>query len=127
MNSKSTESGCSRASRDLPVVPDLVYSLVPAKLIPELVDECGEFGVRWMAIPSGGFNELSQEGQKLADLLLEKSRKHGIRFVGPNGLTVANTANGLCLPFVPSFHAAQGRASQSSPRAAASASCSGTS
>jgi acyl-CoA synthetase (NDP forming) len=89
--------------RDLPVVPDLVYSLVPARLIPELVDECGEFGVRWMAIPSGGFNELSQEGQKLADLLLEKSRKHGIRFVGPNGLTVANTANGLCLPFIPSF------------------------
>ena len=23
--------------------------------------------------------------------------------MGPNGLTVANTANGLCLPFIPSF------------------------
>jgi acetate---CoA ligase (ADP-forming) len=92
-----------KSIRELPVVPDLVFALVPAKLIPDLVEECGEFGVRWMAIPSGGFNELSQEGGKLADLLLEKSRKYGIRFVGPNGLTVANTANGLCLPFVPSF------------------------
>ncbi len=92
-----------KSIRELPVVPDLVYALVPARLIPDVVEECGEFGVRWMAIPSGGFNELSNEGGKLADLLLEKSRKYGIRFVGPNGLTVANTANGMCLPFIPSF------------------------
>jgi len=92
-----------KSVKDLPIVPDLVYALVPAKFIPGIVDECGEFGVRRMAIPSGGFNELNQEGQNLADLLLEKTRKHGIRFVGPNGVTVANTANGLCLPFVPSF------------------------
>lgn len=93
---------------DLPIVPDLVYSLVPARLIPELVDECGKIGVRWMAIPSSGFNELSQQGRKLADLLLEKARHHGVRFVGPNALTVANTANGLCLPFVPSFSPPRG-------------------
>lgn len=88
---------------DLPVVPDLVYALVPAKFIPDLVDECGTFGTRWMAIPSGGFNELGQEGKNLSAQLKEKARKYGVRFVGPNGLTVANTANGLCLPFIPSF------------------------
>ncbi|OHD64044.1 MAG: hypothetical protein A2176_05475 [Spirochaetes bacterium RBG_13_51_14] len=88
---------------DLPIVPDLVYALVPAKYIPDIVDECGEFGVRHMAIPSGGFNELNQEGSKLADLLIEKAHRHSIRFVGPNGVTVANTDNGLCLPFVPSY------------------------
>jgi acetate---CoA ligase (ADP-forming) len=91
------------AIKDLPVVPDLVFALIPAKFVPAIVDECGEFGVRRMAIPSGGFNELNQAGQNLAEVLLEKSRKHGIRFVGPNGVTVANTANGLCLPFVPSY------------------------
>ena len=89
--------------KDLPVVPDLVYALIPARFIPAIVDECGEFGVKRMAIPSGGFNELNREGQNLAELLLEKTRKYGIRFVGPNGVTVANTANGLCLPFVPSY------------------------
>jgi acetate---CoA ligase (ADP-forming) len=88
---------------DLPVVPDLVFALVPAKYIPDLIDECGSFGTRWMAIPSGGFNELGAEGKNLSVLVHEKARKHGIRFVGPNGLTVANTANGLCLPFIPSF------------------------
>jgi acetate---CoA ligase (ADP-forming) len=88
---------------DLPVVPDLVFALVPAKYIPDLVDECGCFGTRWMAIPSGGFNELGAEGKNLSVVLRDKARKYGIRFVGPNGLTVANTSNGLCLPFIPSF------------------------
>ncbi len=67
------------------------------------MDECGAIGTKWMAIPSGGFNELNEDGKNLAALVKEKARAHGIRFVGPNGLTVANTANGLCLPFVPSF------------------------
>ncbi len=88
---------------ELPVVPDLAYVLIPAKYIPDMVEECGKAGVKWMAIPSGGFSEFSEEGQKLADLTLENARKYGIRFVGPNGLTVANAANGLCLPFVPLY------------------------
>jgi acetate---CoA ligase (ADP-forming) len=36
------------------------------------------------------------------------ARRYAIRFVGPNGLTLANTANGLCLPFVPSFPVVKG-------------------
>ncbi len=88
---------------DLPVIPDLAYALIPAKHVPGTVEECGKFGIKWMAIPSGGFGEFSEEGQKLADLTLEKARKYGVRFVGPNGLTVANAANGLCLPFVPLY------------------------
>lgn len=88
---------------ELPVVPDLVFALVPARFIPGIVDEAGRAGVKWMAIPSGGFNELGGDGKKLADQLMANARKYGIHFVGPNGVTVANTANGLCLPFVPSF------------------------
>jgi len=88
---------------ELPIVPDLVYVLIPARLIPDMMESCGKAGVKRMAIPSGGFNELGGEGKKLSELVLQKARQYGIRFVGPNGVTVANTANGLCLPFVPSF------------------------
>ncbi len=90
-----------RAIEDLPEIPDLVYCLIPAKFIPAMVDACGKFGVKRMAIPSGGFSEFGDQGQNLADLTLATARCHGIRFVGPNGLTVANTANGLCFPFAP--------------------------
>ena len=93
---------------ELPAVPDLVFIMIPAKLIPDEIEPCGRIGVKWMAIPSGGFNELGEEGRKLSDLVLQKARKYGIRFVGPNGLTVANTANGLCLPFVPVFRPPKG-------------------
>lgn len=93
---------------DLPVVPDLAYILVPAKLIPDVIDSCGQAGVKRLAIPSGGFNELGGEGKNLSELVLQKARQYGIRFVGPNGVTVANTANGLCLPFVPSYSPPKG-------------------
>ncbi|MHB8137892.1 MAG: acetate--CoA ligase family protein [Smithellaceae bacterium] len=93
---------------DLPVIPDLAYVLIPARFMPDAIDSCGKAGIKWMAIPSGGFNETGEEGRKLSDLVLQKARQYGIRFVGPNGVTVANTANGLCLPFVPSFSPPKG-------------------
>lgn len=92
-----------RDIRDLPEVPDLAVCLIPAKFVPDTVEMCGSFGIRRMAIPSGGFSEFGEEGRRLSDLTLQNARKYGIRFVGPNGVTVANTVNGLCLPFVPLY------------------------
>lgn len=93
---------------DLPEVPDLAVCLIPAKFVPEYVEACGKFGIKRMAIPTGGFSEFGGEGKRLSDLLLQTARKHGIRFVGPNGIMVANTTNGLCLPFVPLFRPPKG-------------------
>ncbi len=96
---------------DLPEVPDLAYCMIPAQLIPQMMDRCGKFGIRRMAIPSGGFSEYSEEGRALAESLLATARKYGIRFVGPNSVTVANTDNGLCLPFVALHRAPRGEMS----------------
>jgi len=93
---------------DLPEVPDLAFCLVPARYVPDMVERCGRFGIRRMAIPTGGFSEYSEEGSTLSRMTLENARKHGMRFVGPNGVTVANTDNGLCLPFVPLLRAPNG-------------------
>jgi len=108
INSRATDSHVDgikmyRDVGELPAVPDLVYILIPAKLIPDVIDSCGKVGVKRLAIPAAGFNEVGEKGKKLSELLMQKARQYGIRFVGPNGVTVANTANGLCLPFVPSF------------------------
>jgi len=96
---------------DLPEVPDLAYCLIPARFVPEMVERCGSFGIKRMAIPSGGFSEFSPEGHSLAEKTLEAARKYGIRFVGPNSVTVANTDNGLCLPFVSLYKAPKGEMS----------------
>ena len=77
----------------------------------DIIEQCGKLGVKRMAIPSGGFNEFGNTGTSLADLALAKARKYGIRFVGPNGLTVANTENGICFPFAPMVKPPIGRIS----------------
>ncbi len=79
---------------------DLAVAFVPAKVVPAIMDDCGKCGIKWMAIPSGGFSEYGPEGEKLTRLVCEKAEKYNIRFVGPNGLTIINTENGLCLPFL---------------------------
>ncbi|HED24523.1 MAG TPA: CoA-binding protein, partial [Firmicutes bacterium] len=96
---------------DLPEIPDLAYCMIPAKLIPEMMERCGKFGIRRMAIPSGGFSEFNEEGRLLSANLLSIAHKYGVRFIGPNSVTVANTHNGLCLPFVALYKAPKGEMS----------------
>lgn len=85
---------------ELPLGIDLAVFLTPAPLVPELLDRCGGRGIRWAVIESAGFSEFSEEGRALEERLLEVVRRWGIRFVGPNCLSVINLENGLCLPFV---------------------------
>jgi len=84
---------------DLPEGLDLAVFLLPAPLIPELLDHCGRKGIRWAVIESGGFSEFSEEGRRLEERLLGAARRWGIRFVGPNCLAIINLENGLSLPF----------------------------
>jgi acyl-CoA synthetase (NDP forming) len=79
---------------------DLGVIIIPAPAVPETVEECGRKGIRWLAIPTGGFDEFSGEGTGISDSLVRAAREHDIRFIGPNCLTVINAHNGLCLPFV---------------------------
>jgi len=48
----------------------------------------------------GGLDEFSAEGQGLGERLRAIVRKWGIRFVGPNCISVINIVSGVCLPFV---------------------------
>ncbi|MFQ6117726.1 MAG: acetate--CoA ligase family protein, partial [Candidatus Bipolaricaulia bacterium] len=86
---------------ELPEGIDLAVFLVPAPLVPHLLEECGRRGIRRAVIESGGFSEFSAEGARLEEELLEVARRWGIRFVGPNCISIINLENGLSLPFVP--------------------------
>ena len=89
-----------RSVAELPGSPDIAVILTPARIVPEILRECAEKGTRWAIIESGGFKELGPEGERLEMELAEISRKHGIRFVGPNCIGVANAHNGFYTPFV---------------------------
>jgi acyl-CoA synthetase (NDP forming) len=86
---------------ELPEAVDLAVAIIPAQHVPAAMEECGKKGIRRMAIPSGGFDEFDSGGEGLTLTIKEIAGRYGIRFVGPNCLTVINSHTGLCLPFIP--------------------------
>lgn len=80
---------------------DLAVILTPAETVPALVDTCGRKGIKQIVIESGGFSEFSERGRQLEEELKSIARRWGIRFVGPNCISVINLDVGLCLPFPP--------------------------
>jgi acyl-CoA synthetase (NDP forming) len=86
---------------DIEVIPDLAVFIIPAKGIPNKLEECGKKGVRYAIIESGGFSEFGREKEALEKEILSIARKWGIRILGPNCLGTINLENGLVLPFVP--------------------------
>jgi len=88
----------------LDLVPDgldLAVILTPASVVPDLVEACGRKGIHRVVIESGGFGEFSEEGRRLEQRLLEVARRWGVRFIGPNCISVVNLEVGVCLPFAP--------------------------
>jgi len=91
----------SRRIEDVDAVPDLAVFLIPARYIPDAMDVCGEKGIRYAVIESAGFNEYGGVGTDLKQKVLDVAGKWGIRFVGPNCISIINLENGMTLPFVP--------------------------
>ena len=83
----------------LPDGVDLAVILTPAATVPGLLDACGKKGIRHAVIESGGFAEFSEAGRALEEQLCAVAQRWGIRFIGPNCISVINMEIGLCLPF----------------------------
>lgn len=79
---------------------DLAVVLTPAKTVPGILEQCGKKGIRNVIIESGGFSEMGNEGKPLEAACIQAAERHGIRFIGPNGIGVTNLENGLALPFI---------------------------
>lgn len=79
-----------RSVLDLPEAPDLAILILPARIVPQILEECGKKGIKHAIVVSGGFKELGGEGLALENELQEIANKHGMRFLGPNCIGVAN-------------------------------------
>lgn len=84
---------------DLPRAPELAVILTPAASVPDLMEECGQKGVRRVVVESGGFSELDQGRGELEKRLKDSAKRHNMRFIGPNCIGVINTHHGLAVPF----------------------------
>ncbi|MHC4413697.1 MAG: acetate--CoA ligase family protein [Planctomycetota bacterium] len=70
---------------------DLANISIPARFVPNAVQECGEKGIKFVIIHSAGFREVGPEGEALENQVLEVARKHGVRIYGPNSQGVMNS------------------------------------
>lgn len=75
---------CYPSIKDVPRHIDLAIIAVPAKIVPKVLEECGEAGVDGVVIISAGFREIGEEGRKLEEQINEIRRKYNLRILGPN-------------------------------------------
>ncbi len=89
---------------DLPEVPDLAFIVLPARLVPDVFEACGQKGIRHAVVVSGGFKEVGEDGEALEQKLKAAAARHGIRFLGPNCIGVVNTHLKFNATFLPCEH-----------------------
>jgi acetyltransferase len=84
---------------EIPDPIDLAIILIPAKAVPDVMEECGRKGIKRVIIETGGFGEFDRDGQGLGTRLKEIAQRYGMRFIGPNCIGIMNAANGMATPF----------------------------
>ncbi|MGV9198236.1 MAG: CoA-binding protein [Promethearchaeia archaeon] len=78
---------CYPSVLSIPDPIDQVYIGVKAPLVPSIVKECVQKGVKWVIIFTSGFSELgTHEGQELTEKIIEHIEGTETRVVGPNCL-----------------------------------------
>ncbi len=80
---------------------DLAVIAVPAKTVPQIMEDCAKKKVKGAIIISAGFSEAGAEGKKLQDCVLETAKKNNIRIIGPNCLGIIRPGSSLNASFGP--------------------------
>ncbi|MFH1754122.1 MAG: acetate--CoA ligase family protein, partial [Candidatus Latescibacterota bacterium] len=81
---------CFKSVLDVPDQIDLVNISIRADLLPAVIQECGEKGVKFCIVHSAGFKEVGEEGIKREREMVELAHKYGMRIFGPNSQGIQN-------------------------------------
>jgi len=102
VNPKTTELyglPCYPSVTAVPEKIDLAIIIVPAKIVPSVLEEAAKKGAKGAVVISAGFKEMGNED--LENELKNISKKYDIALIGPNCLGVINTDNYLNASFSP--------------------------
>jgi acyl-CoA synthetase (NDP forming) len=76
---------------DVPSDVDVVHMVIPARFVPQAIEDCGKKGVKFVILNGGGFAEVGPEGAAIQEDCLTRAKEHGIRIFGPNCQGIINT------------------------------------
>jgi acetyl coenzyme A synthetase (ADP forming)-like protein len=104
INPKATEILDRKAFKSIADVPgdiDVAVFAIPAKFVPQALEEVGRKGVAGAILIPSGFGETGN--QELQDEVVAIARKHGVRVLGPNiygyYYTPENLSATFCTPY----------------------------
>ena len=90
---------CYPSITKIPCEIDLIVVIVPAKIVPSIMEEAAVKKVKTAIIISSGFKEVGN--QELEDQVVAAAAKGGIRVLGPNCLGVYYSKTGMDTLFLP--------------------------
>ncbi len=79
---------------------ELAVVATPARLVPGVLEECGNAGVAGAVIISAGFREIGEEGIQLENEIDRIRKKYGMRIMGPNCIGFVRPELGLNATFL---------------------------
>ncbi len=80
-------------------VPDLVIIVVPAKVVPDVMQQCVSIGAKSVIIITAGFKEVGKDGAQLEKKIVQIARQGSVRVIGPNCLGLIVPKNKLNASF----------------------------
>ena len=73
---------------------DAAIVVVPARLVPETVEQCAERGIPAITVCAAGFSELGPDGARVQREFAATAAAAGTRMIGPNCIGVLSVADG---------------------------------
>jgi acyl-CoA synthetase (NDP forming) len=88
----------------VPDMVDLCIISLPSGLVPEIIRNCAEKGVKGIVLITAGFREIEDEsGGRLQDEIMYIADEAGIPVIGPNTFGIVNLHASLNASFTPEF------------------------
>lgn len=94
---------CYSHIKEVPGDVDLAVIAVPAKVVPNVLKECGKKKVPFAIIISAGFAEVGEKGKKLQDQVVKIAESCNMRLIGPNCLGIIMPPINLNASFAPTM------------------------
>ncbi|MHA1273084.1 MAG: CoA-binding protein [Promethearchaeota archaeon] len=91
---------CYPSVLDIPFPVDTAYISVKTPIIPKVLKECVQKGIKWVIIFASGFSETGDpEGKKLEEEVRNIIKGTKTRVIGPNCLGPFNAESGMAFSF----------------------------
>jgi len=80
---------------ELPTVPDLALVALSADRVNEVIEQCGEKGIRAALVVAAGYSEAGEAGAELEAELVMTAQASGVTLIGPNCMGILATHSRL--------------------------------